>query len=45
MKSVLKKVNGKTGILGEILMELRLSYQTSGTDISDQNTLNPQEEL
>ena len=34
-----------TGILGEILMELRLSYQTSGTDISDQNTLNPREEL
>ena len=30
-----------TGILGEILMELRPSYQTSGTDISDQNTLNP----
>ena len=34
-----------TGILGEILMELRLSYQTSGTDISDQNSLNPREEL
>ena len=28
-----------TGILGEILMELRSSYQNTGTDISDQNTL------
>ena len=34
-----------TGILGEILMELRLSFQTSGTSILDQNTLNPPEEL
>ena len=33
------------GILGEILMELRSSYQTTGTDISDQNTLKPREEL
>ena len=34
-----------TGILGEILMELRSSYQTTSTDISDQNTLQQQEEL
>ena len=34
-----------TGILGEILMELRSTYQTTGTDILDQNTLNPQEEM
>ena len=34
-----------TGILGEILMELRTYYQTTGTDILDQNTLNPQEDL
>ena len=33
------------GILGEILMELRTYYQTTGTDISDQNILNPQEDL
>ena len=26
-------------------MELRSSYQTTGTDISDQNTLQQQEEL
>ena len=26
-------------------MELRSSYQTTGTDILDQNTLNPREEL
>ena len=34
-----------TGILGEILMDLRSSYQTSGTDISDQNTPHPCEQL
>ena len=34
-----------TGILGEILMELRSHYQTTGTDILNQNTLNPQEEM
>ena len=33
-----------TGILGEILMELRSSYQNTGTDISDQNTLKSPEE-
>ena len=34
-----------TGILGEILMELRSSYQTTSTDISAQNTRQQQEEL
>ena len=44
-KCLVKSEWKNTGILGEILMELRTYYQTTGTDILDQNTLNPQEEL
>ena len=45
-KKCLEKSEWKnTGILGEILMELRSSYPTAGTDILDQNTLKPREEL
>ena len=33
------------GILGEILMELRSSYQSSDADISSQNSVNSREEL
>ena len=33
------------GILGEILMELRSSYQSSDADISSQNSVNSQEKL
>ena len=34
-----------TGILGKILMELRSSYQDTGTVISDQNIIKSPEEL